>query len=139
MPWAWYTPCISIVNVDHAMMEEVARILKAHGIPCYIHRCDWARHPKNRITTRVVISGLRRCAVALPVILPYLRGKREVAELLWRFCERRTSAVIGRGRVRGIYQTLPYDDEEEELFRRIRELNRVGSSEAMSRASAIAG
>jgi hypothetical protein len=118
-------PQISIGNTNYWLIDEVARILTALGIPHHVHgpfqpRCK--RYEKrNKPAKMLQIQGIKRVARALTVLLPYVRAKREAAEALLQYCEYRLQAD----------HKQPYGDVEFEILRRIKDLNRRGREEEL--------
>lgn len=81
-------PMFGVVNTNPAVMDEVAAVLTAVGIPHHrSSRID--KRPNCKPLHKIVTTGFKRCARSLPILIPYLVGKREQAEKLLHLCQQR--------------------------------------------------
>jgi len=71
------TPNISVVNTDELIISNCERILKENDLPFWRTNYKATGNWKERFVLQ--ITGLKRCAKALPVFKDYLIGKRELA------------------------------------------------------------
>lgn len=118
-----YHPQIVISNTDPFMIEECGRILRLAGIG---HWVMWRKREgdrNRRMMGHVAISGYRRCQKALGTLTSRVRGKRDQAELLLEFIERRLAI--------GHTKHKTYGATDEQYFLRIRELKRKEAPETL--------
>ena len=74
------------------------------------------KDPHHKTIYHVCVEGWKRCAKFLPVILPYLRGKKRQAEILRKVVDMRLSHWFRE----------PYTAEETALLVQLRDLNKTG-------------
>jgi len=88
---AYFTPRITVGNTDRPTLTYVLDLLEAYHLPHLV----WDRqrrginlngHAKADFW-QVRAEGLKRCARWLPLLLPYLRTKRDQAKVMYEFCE----------------------------------------------------
>lgn len=86
----YYKPTIKINNMNVAIIQRTHDFLGILDIPHYVYNC--------RITFKgkecdplyaIVIGGVKRCAWALPKLIPSLCSKKRQAELLLELCQSR--------------------------------------------------
>ena len=84
----YLTPEMSCTGCDEKQIDAVSEIMKHLGYPYYINRRKgWKDN--HRSSKDIKVIGIKRCLRVLPGIIPYLRGKKERAELLLWFCNLR--------------------------------------------------
>ena len=84
-----YTPSVSVVNTNMAIMSEAAKILDGMGTKFHFHE-------QNRGKTPVFVLQTRKMAdieTFLNAVTHYLIGKKPQAELTLRYVEGRLSQV----------------------------------------------
>lgn len=109
-------PDIGAVSTTPVLIEWAADTLTRMGVARYVQQVDLSKYEyskgcKNQ--ARVLITGLRRVKVLLPLIIPYLIGKRRQAELLLEFVNSRLASA----------HKADYTEIELQLANEIRGLN----------------
>ena len=85
-----YVPLISIVNTDKVMIEEIIDILKTVDVGHWVnYRESQRNHPSWKPKWEIMINGMKRCAKAAEVLLPYLVSKRERLQAMKNWVNRR--------------------------------------------------
>jgi hypothetical protein len=114
------TPRFSITNTSKPAFEKVGDILRENNLAFYI---AWKAPGKDKRTKwqwQIEVSGVKRLARFLPVIIPHLVVKKEQSEVLLNYCRsrmERTSHHLGS-------KGLPkYTEEDIQVWRTIKELN----------------
>lgn len=92
-----FTPLLSLVNTNEMMMDEVFDIFSTLHLPFY--RQYGAGTEKWKARHSIIIAGMKRCQNVLPILTPYLFGKRIKAEKLSAFIESRLSQPKSRNRL----------------------------------------
>jgi intein/homing endonuclease len=110
-----YNPRISMVNTNDKIIEEVIRILKNLNLPYYVHKRKSNKRWKAK--TEIVIAGYKRCARALPYLIPYVHGKQEQAKLMSELIQSRFSKKHGEA----------YSSYELSICYKITSLNKTGT------------
>jgi len=88
----YYRPTLRICNTHEPTLQVVRRIFEANGFPCHVSHRDYDNiNPSYKRAWDVEVSGIKRMARILPVLIPYLHTKREQAETMLEFCESRLS------------------------------------------------
>jgi hypothetical protein len=78
----FHYPILDIVNTNPLDIDRAADIIKRHT-GCHIDcKADGINRPKWSLR----VLGFKRMRQLLPVIIPYLHGKQEEAQLLLEFC-----------------------------------------------------
>lgn len=86
---AW-VPCVSITNTDNVIISEVVEIFNLLDLPHYVQRKAYKTSSgRDGIKIEVIFQGFKRCIKALPVIIPFLVGKKKTAEYLLEWCRHR--------------------------------------------------
>lgn len=113
-----YYPLLSVVNTDVALMDEVSKILKANLVG--FHISNRQRNERSKPTFEIKVSGIKRMAKLLPLIIPYMRGKkRRAAVLLKEYVEKRMSVPYKAG--------FGFDkDMAENVYQQICQINQTG-------------
>lgn len=78
----FHYPILDIVNTNPLDIDQAASVIKGHT-GCHI---ECRNDGKNRPKWSLRVLGFNRMKQLLPVIIPYLHGKKEEAELLLEFC-----------------------------------------------------
>ena len=110
-----YTPRLVMTNTNKDIVDTICAVLREVSIPFYV-QIRKNRSLNHNNTADIIISGYKRCFHALPLIAPYLKGKREKAELMLQFCELRLKAG----------KKEPYSIEQLSLCNQIKSLNNRG-------------
>lgn len=108
-------PTIQVSNCDKAIIDRAAGIIKSLGVGCFVsyNRGDTTR----RENWTIVVQGLKRTAVFLPIITPHLTGEKRVkAKLLQEFVTIRL----------GDWHAAPFTARQLEIYASIRALNARG-------------
>lgn len=109
------SPNVGITNCDYPTVEETENAWKSLGVPFYTFKHDRG-NPNWAISYNTQVLGYKNCAMALEKLLPYLRGKRKVAELnLKRFA------------IRFKNQGRPTTPEEKDILKELELLNHRGT------------
>lgn len=133
-----YSAQISISNSDARMIEDVHQILDSFQIGHHIqwHGVGLKKGSINPDTGKMVkavravcqinIGKMKRCQTFIPLVLPYLRYKKDQAELMLQWIEYRlsipySSAISQR-------KTTTYGDYDDQVYRQMHELKSAGSS-----------
>lgn len=141
-----YAVHIAVSNSDYRLIEEVHNILDKIEVGHYI---QWhgtglkkgSLNPVNGKTVKAVravgqinILGMKRCKKFLELITPYLRIKKDQAECMAEWIERRLSipthkAIAERG--------TTYDAVDDRYYLRMAELKQAGVSETTRQSYAV--
>lgn len=141
-----YKPHICVSNTDERMIEDVHQMLDRMEVGHYIqwHGMGLKKGGVNPNTGRFIqprrsqgqinIFGLKRCEKYLKIVTPYLRYKREQAELLLEWIERRLAtpyykAIAERGK--------SYDEVDDWYYHRLAELKKSGTSETIRQSHTV--
>jgi hypothetical protein len=116
-------PRFGIINTDYRLIDASCAVLTENNIGHYITLrkggCD--NNPKHRDAKVVTVAGHKRMAKLLPILIPYLRGKkREVAEVVKEYVEYRLGLPSGS----------QYTSKDVEYINRVRTLNKKGPQES---------
>lgn len=124
-------PEIHIGNTSVVMVDEITRIVTAHGLPIWVGKTPAGtgrgQHVLNRDCYRVYARGPKRVRRWLTVLLPYVRAKRHEADLLARFVDSRLAGP----------HVAPYSEQELADYLALRALHgdrRRESSETICQA-----
>jgi hypothetical protein len=85
------TPTVTMVNTDKTLIDKYIEILKEYDIACWVTYYEKTSNWKAR--WKVEITGLRRCVKALPVFKDILVAKKELANIVFEWCEYRLKTV----------------------------------------------
>lgn len=122
-----YKPGISIANSDPFIIEEAHRILTLAGLGHWIMWMNPRNHAGRPQTKRMMGSvqcvGFKRTQKALKILMPYVRAKRDQAQILLEFVERRLAIKPTSHNT--------YNEVDEEYHRRLHQLKEKGASETI--------
>lgn len=104
-----WIPTITIANTDPIIIDEVISVMQILKIPHYVQKKEYKRPNGMAVKWEILVNGFKRCLVALPILIPYLVGKRERAELLLEWCQKRMTKPIRF-----------YDDDDYAILTKIR-------------------
>jgi hypothetical protein len=105
----------TITNTDFVITDNIERILRENNIPFWVsERKTQDKNPNWKPAKEIVNMGIRRLLKFIPVILPYLVGKKEEAEIVYEFCDRRVKMLGNRSY---------YTKEDLELVTRVKALH----------------
>lgn len=107
-------PRIQITNTDKLVLDKAAEISNKYNIGCYI---NWRHVGKPKQTGVAMWIGNKRVHAILKLITPYLLGKKERAELLQSYIERRFSFYSSNNKDTRLTQV------DKDIFLKMRELN----------------
>lgn len=127
VPWGkqkhlTFQPELSICNTHIPTLEAIAQILNTQGLGCYIggeNPTNKKRHPNWKPARRLIVAGHKRLQKLVPLLIPYLRTKKEQAQTVLDFINFRSHKDT-----RDVYGA-----EEFEFVEKLKILNRRGSSE----------
>lgn len=108
-----YTPVLRVSNQDPNIIYTMTDILKQLQVPYHVSE---GTNKTSSPWLAVTIQGLKRLQRFLPLLIPYLTGKKEEAELTQQFIDSRLT--------KGKRSTHPYTEEEHELYRRVKLLKK---------------
>jgi len=100
-----FQPRISVSNTDLKIIEEAASISHDYKLPYYIRSISYKTNNEIRIKYELVFGGMKRCIKVLPIFIPYLIGKKDIACRLFEWCQYRLS--VGR---------KPYDEKDDAIL-----------------------
>jgi hypothetical protein len=114
---------LQIANTDIRILQKADQIFREDlGVdPCVVkaNRRKGVNINKNwKMGFRLQIHSQRRLAKALPILMPYLVGKREQAEIVLAYCLRRNVRQKHKS-----YEERSFDAQE---YMRCRKLNQRG-------------
>jgi len=109
------TPVVSVVNTDEKIINEIMRIYKENNIAYWVSARKATKNWKKTWSLQTV--GLKRCSRFVNLIEEYLIGKRENAEIIKRFCNKRLDDTTGK------HRRPYYDKEDYEMLVRIKSLH----------------
>lgn len=115
-----YTPQSGISNTDPMLMNEVCRILRNFDVPYYLRDIKTPSGLGKKPKQELKITGMLRIKKLLNMLLPVLRTKRDRAECLREFIDRRSS----------VPPKQKYTELEHALFLKLRHLNGYTLSES---------
>jgi len=112
-------PALQIVNTDLKIMEMARSILTSiTGNSHNLVVTNRKRPENNKIGYRIKIGTQHELLLVMPMLLPYLVGKAEQAELVIEFCKRKY------GRLK--YSWYEFKEEDGLAYQRCLTLNRKG-------------
>jgi len=116
-----FVPRIYICNTNPIIIEECENILKDAGIAYYISKRDPIK-TAHSARFDLIIAGFKRCNNALNILLPHLRGKKPVAEVMAEFIKVRMEKYK-KHHTRG---KSHYTEKELSMHRQMQILNATG-------------
>lgn len=102
----YFRPTIRVCNTHQDTLQTVCTILDTHGLPYHVSHRTYSSASKYLPAWDVEVSGIKRCAKWLPLLIPYLHTKREQAEQMLEYCLSRLSKA----------PSAPYNEREIELL-----------------------
>lgn len=135
--YSQYSPNISVVNSNAAIINEVVKILSDLNIPYHaVEKGRGGFEGSSRQCYVIAFCTLSAANKFLPIIIPFLVGKRPQAELMKRFVD---SRIARRNKV-SRNSECEYNKEELNALAKIYDLNgnQRGSSETTRQAAALA-
>src|SRR2546430_3365585 len=132
-----YRGSIQFTNTDPILVNSYCKFLRDLSIPYFVH-VDDRSHRQRRVCYQVILTKLESQKKWLETFIPFLRGKKDEAEILLDYVSRRLrrnaeNLVTPRNRVSGRFQEggrAPIDDYEVGLFKRLQALH-SGTSETL--------
>lgn len=134
-----YNVHICVSNQCMIMLNEIARVLDENNIPYHLQTQDAGKkssfkgsgkvYTTNRATGNLKIIGYKRAKHFLPIILPYVRGKKVQAELLLEYVNYRLS-MPSHGAIASRALTT-YGDIDSTVYELMAKLKRMDSSETI--------
>jgi hypothetical protein len=119
-----YKPVIKVFNTAYPFIERTHKFLLAMDIPCHLRKFT----PKNKSLQKqyrtcyaIDIQGFKRCAKALPILLPFFCSKKLQAEILLKIINSRLATKMNFGN-----QERGYTEQELTWIAEMKELNRRG-------------
>jgi len=113
-----YIPRVSIVNTDVMLLDNVGQILKANEIG--FHVSSRQRTANSKPTFDFTVAGIKRVAKLLPILIPYLKGKKLIgAKALNQYLQERMAIPYVSG--------FGFNaDKAESVYLKLREVNQTG-------------
>ncbi len=112
-----YVPKITIVNTNPIIIRDCLSILETVGLPHYVQTKEGKGTWKTKI--EIIIAGYKRVSKVLPILLPFIRSKKNQA---LKLLELVNSRLEKQANGRGIH--APYSDYEIKLTKEIKQLNK---------------
>ena len=127
-----YTSRLQIPNTNEGIINKICEVLDFWNINGHIETRD--RNKKHKICYVITINGVNKLIKLLPIIIPYLFGKREQAKLLLRFCKSRLKNQSKKtelihnldGTIKRAIRKDGYIKEEISLYEQLVLLNKKG-------------
>lgn len=91
-----FTPVVGFFNCNAEMMEYAARILENIGIKYFTGLENGRLKNGNKSGNYLIAiktSGMKNCLKLLTIIEPYLIGKKEEAQKVLEYCQRRLKEI----------------------------------------------
>jgi hypothetical protein len=107
-------PVFSITNTDYEIVDNIVRIFKENGIPFWQSENKNEGHNNWKPSREIQIQGVRRLNRVIPILLPYLVGKKEEAKIVYDFCKHRLE-LLGNHSY--------YTEEDMELVKKVKALH----------------
>ena len=106
-------PRIQVTNNNQELLDECFNILQRAGVGGHFYSVllHGKRRPKH-----LQMNGMKRVQSALQALIPYIRVKRRLADLLWEFVN---------SRLKKPEKTSPYTLPEWWCFQEMRRLNLI--------------
>jgi hypothetical protein len=111
----YFHPNLAVHNTDYALIEWTRDLYRGLGAEPHVYERS---RGKNKLIYTVNLKSLSKVKKALPYIIPFLHQKKQRAEWILEFVERRlekTGGLSGR--------TVPYDSRDLELVALVYEAN----------------
>lgn len=89
----WYTPRLSVYNTDSDLIYWIRDCFQACGAGVYIN--EHLREHGRKKQYVLQVHRLKSLLLILPLIIPFLKQKKQRAEWLLEFCQRRVGAKPG--------------------------------------------
>lgn len=132
-----YRGLVQFTNTDPILVNAYCKFLRDMAISYFVHTDD-RTDKKRRVCYQVIITALDSQKRWLEVFIPFLRGKKDEAEILYDYVTRRLrrnaeNLVSPRNRVDGRFLKggrAAVDDYEISLFDKLRHLH-SGTSETL--------
>jgi len=105
-------PVVTIINTDRLIIDKILQIYEKLDIPYWITETAGTKRWKTRWT--VETSGIRRLKRLLPHIIDHLVGKKQQAQIVQEWIEKRYNAIGNRSY---------YDDWDYEMVKKIKLLH----------------
>jgi hypothetical protein len=126
----YYTPVCQVANTNAFIMKEIIDILDKLSVGFYIDYVEGSQLKNQKEIFRIRIKNIANVKRFIEIILPYVIGKKPVAEIVLRFCNKRLEAMQNSNRTSKFIEY--YDDEDKSLIVSSNELNKVGYSKGSS-------
>jgi hypothetical protein len=110
-----YIPLITITNTDDNFIFACANILKSLDIPHYVYAKRLNGGIGKRPCRDIIIRGHKRCDKFLKEFIPYLKTKKEQANLMRKFIDYRFSVPMKQ----------PYGEYEKNFQDEMKKLNKI--------------
>lgn len=109
------TPKLTIVNTDKKIIDKILEIYKHLNIPHWITEYKGTKNWKKRYVIEVV--GISRILRTLPILINYLVGKKELADLVLNWCNRRYNSTYNK------HRRIYYDEKDIEIYYKVKSLH----------------
>lgn len=123
-----YAVHMTLTNTDLALVNEVVRIMDVSHAPAHV---SLRNRPGRLPAYQIDIRRYESCKIMLENMLPFLKGKKELAVLLLRYITKRTETLRTQnlltfqrnGKFASMVHLDCYTDEDKSLMEQIRQLN----------------
>lgn len=106
------TPVITMVNTDNLIIDRYSEILAENNIAFWASSYKQTKNWKPR--KMIGVYGLKRCAKALPILIPYLVAKQELGKIVYDWCIYRLTKT-------GLSE--PYTNYDLEILAKVKEFH----------------
>lgn len=134
-----YNVHIAVSNQCLIMLNEISRVLDENNIPYHVQTQDAGKATRfkgsgkvyltKRATGNIKIIGYKRARHFLPIIIPYIRGKKVQAELLLEYVNYRLS-MPSHGAIASRAEST-YDTIDSTVYNLMAKLKRMDSPETI--------
>lgn len=123
-----YAAHMTFTNTNAAMINEVVRVMDVMGITGHIA----LRNRNERMPAyQIDIRKFESCKILLENLMPFLKGKKDLASLLLRYIAKRMETLKAKpiltfqrnGKFASMVHMDCYTDDDKELAEQIRALN----------------
>lgn len=111
------SPVIEVYNTNEAIIESFVSIMFKLNLPCYVETRQRSKNWKP--IKQIRITGLQRVYNVLSTLMPYIKCRKDQAEILFKFCKSRLEKNKEQ------YRNY-YDGSEQACYAILRDLNTRG-------------
>lgn len=131
-----YCPTICAVNTDLTIINEVQKLADLLGINFHLmeRKIPKSKRDKHSISYQLITRKMSYIKKFLEIITPYLISKKAQAELVLRFVNKRLAKLEIN---KGSNAKSRYSEDEIEISKNIRELNKRGPNSPTTTSSTL--